>query len=198
MINLATVELYRSLMGDAKPNVAPEYVASIEARILSVSAKVEKYLGRAIESKERTEYFTAKSGAGTKSVALLAYPVSELASVSVWGSTLSQDSSFEIDTEEGIVSFLVPVYRARDLYQRAICVTYTGGMAEDTADFISKYPDIATEVCMQVYFEISRQKNIADKTTATGAGIVTTHLEYKLQPNLIEVLEQHIRPKGIV
>lgn len=197
MIQLATIALYRSLMGDDKPNVAPAYVASIEARIASVSAKVEKYLGRAIESTERTEYFPAKQGAGTKSVTLLAYPVTDLTSVSVWGSTLSLDSSFEIDMSEGVVSFLDPVYRDRELYQRAIAVTYTGGMASDTADFIEKYPDIATEVCMQVYFEISRQKNIADRSTATGAGIVTTHLTYGLQPGLVEVLEQHVRSKGV-
>jgi hypothetical protein len=198
-MNLATITLYNTLLGDKTPNTDSSFLAAISARIASVSAKVLRVLNRKIQQDTYIEKFPAELGkCGTKSVQLSAYPVVSITSVKTYDSALVEGSDFVVDYESGIVSFMIPVLRLYDKWQDAIVIEYEGGMAEDTADFISKYPDIATEVCMQVMFEFARQKNLPNKSTASGAGIVTSHNPYGLQDGLMETLHPYILPLGAI
>jgi len=73
-----------------------------------------------------------------------------------------------LNDTDGVIHFAYPIIRQEPLYERKISVTYVGGMAEDTADFISKYPDIELEVLTQINFEIKRVNDIAMKSVSNG------------------------------
>lgn len=170
---------------------------AVALRIASVSAKVQQFLFRHIESTERTEVFTPDSGAGTKSIRLKGYPVSEIDTLTVYGDViLENDGDFSLDAETGLITFPTRILRESESYANAISVKYTGGMASDTADFAEKYPDIESLVCDQVYFELTRVQNIANKSIA-GAASSSQLNEYGLLPALTDALEPYVMHRAI-
>lgn len=194
-MNLADITLYNAIADDPKPNTDATHVAAINARIASVSVKVERILDRKVKSDSYTEKFTISKGSGTLSVRLRGYPVASVESLKVYDIEKQEGVDFRVDNDSGIIYFVEPVTRELIDWQNAIVVEYTGGMAEDTADFKQKCPDVALEVCNQVAFELSRQKNLANKSVSTGAGMTTTFNPYGLQPGLLETIQPYIFPK---
>lgn len=147
--------------------------AFLSLRISSVSASVERYLQRSMENTERTQKFTPQNGSGTLSLRLNGAPVEAVDEVKVFDTVLTTDE-YEIDQDTGLIQLGTPVHRDSTPYLNKISVTYTGGMADDTADFISKYPDIEMVVIMQISFELKRAKTITDKRSANG--VTTTDM----------------------
>lgn len=191
-MNLTTAERYFTLFPASNAaNQDAGKVAQINARISAISAKVQRYLSRKTEVAERTELFTPESGLGTLSIRLSAYPVTEIDTLTVYGDIYTaENSDFTLDSEMGVVSFSVPVSRDAVLYQNGISVKYTGGMADDTADFISKYPDIESLVLDQVFFELQRMQNIANKSIAGPSSSAQLN-EYGLMPALADCLDDY-------
>ena len=189
-MNLTTSTRYYNLFTEAVSSASkPHEVAKIEMRIASISRSVEKYMNRFVKIEERTERFTPDNGTGTKSVMVSAYPITEIESVSVYGTELSTDE-YDVDEASGIISFKHSVIREQCQYERAISVTYTGGMADDTAAFCENYPDIEMEVLTQVNFEVKRIGDIAMKSVANGQ--TTSQLNpYGLIDSLIVVLDRY-------
>lgn len=189
-MKLTTANRYFTLFTEANSQTSkPAEIAKIEMRIASVSANVEKYLERKVENIERTEKFTPDNGTGTKSVRLSAYPVEEIDTITVYETELTE-GEFSSDLESGLISFAIPVERLEPLFERSIAVTYTGGMADDTADFIEKYPDIEMEVLTQVNFEAKRVADIAMKSVSNGQ--TTSQLNpYGFLDSLITVLDRY-------
>lgn len=194
-MNLADITLYNAIADDKSPNTDTNHVAAVNARIGSVSVKVERLLDRKVKEDSYTEKFSVERGAGTKSVRLRGYPVTSIDSVKVYDVAKVEGDDFSVDETTGVVSFFEPVTREFNNWQNAIVIEYTGGMATTTSAFKEAYPDIAIEVCVQAAFELARQKNLANKSTATGAGIVTSHNPYGLQPGLLEAIEPYRFPK---
>jgi len=187
---LTTADRYFTLFPESFQSASkPSEVAKINMRIISISRNVETYLGRSILKMQRTEYFTPEKGSGTKSVRLRAYPVESIDLLTIFEDEMTDDY-FRVNNLSGQVSFSFPVERLELHYENAIVVKYTGGMAEDTDDFINQFPDIEMEVLMQVNFEVKRSADIAMKSVANGQ--TTSQLTpYGFLDSLIAVLDRH-------
>ena len=161
--------------------------------LTAVSKRVESYLGRGIETTERTEVFDLELG--QKRLLLYAYPL-----VSVDGVWNDPNREFGEETAASNVDVLGPsgvlLLDRASLYpgESVLQVAYTGGMTDDgatdpTDSFISLYPDIAHAVDLQVC-EMWRRKtqpgasnySYPDGSTAYDGGL-------KLLPFLKDVLD---------
>lgn len=193
-MDLTTKDRYFAFFPDATDGAAKaSFTAQLGMRISAVSKSVIRYLekkGRHVEEKVRIEKFTPAKD-GTRSIRLPGYPVSEIELLTVFGdSWFSDDGDFVLNATFGEVIFNQKIYRDDDLYLGAISVTYTGGMAVDTVFFVEEYPDIESAILMQVNFELSRYKSIANKSQANGAA-TTSYNDYGLLPELVRVLDSY-------
>lgn len=196
MINLTTADRFFAMFPSSSPSAAKaDDKRPIEMRITAISQKVERYLNRFIESAERTESFTPDCGRGTSIIRLKAYPVESVESLTVYDQEyVEANDDFVIDKETGTIQLSYPAIQQFVCINpmNAIVVEYTGGMADDTQDFIDKYPDIESLVLDQVNFELTRVKNIANKSIA-GAATTSQLNEYGLLPALCDTLELYKR-----
>lgn len=194
-MNLTTADRYMTLFPESKASASDSgYVGSLNMRINSVSRSVEKYLDRKLETAERSDYFTPSNGVGTKTVRVSAFPIVSIESVKLGGVELDS-SYYTVNKETGVISFVTQITRDTAIpYEDSLCVTYTGGMATNTASFIELFPDIEIEVLTQIRFEIMRVKDIAMKSVATGQ--TTAQLNpYGFLDALVAVLDRY-RPLG--
>ena len=193
-MDLTTKDRYFAFFPDAADGAAKaSFTAQLGMRISAVSKSVIRYLekkGRHVEAKERTEKFTPAKD-GTRSIRLAGYPVSEIELLTVFDDGwYADDGDFVLNAMFGEVLFNQKIYRDDDLYLGAISVTYTGGMAADTDSFVEEYPDIESAVLMQVNFELSRYKSIANKSQANGAD-TTSENDYGPMPELVRILDSY-------
>lgn len=76
-------------------------------------------------------------------------------------------------------------------------VTYWGGMAKDTADFIAKYPDIAYEVALQTIFEYKRKKMMTQVSVGAGGNSAETYIPFTLREELKRALRPYRRLSSV-
>jgi len=167
MMDLTTKDRYLAMFPEDQKAWTASPTAFLSMRITSVSASVARYLDRHVTNEERIEKFTPEDGMGTLTVRVKGYPIEEVDSIEIFDTALSSDEFVFTDT--GLIQFYDRITREELPYQDKISVKYTGGMADDTADFIAKYPDIEANVLMQIKFELERTKTISSKTVAAGA-----------------------------
>jgi hypothetical protein len=179
-MNLTTLQTLK-LMNEQLASGSSDPLLSFFIR--STSAEFEAYLARGIEVKERTELFNVRKG--DVSFALSSYPVTAMGSVKNAGLTISSDSIHTSET--GIV--YVSDY---DLFSGfgELEVVYTGGMATDTEDFVTKYPDIEKAIVMQISFEFTKKDNLVDKSIAIGNQIASRE-SLDLLPAVKKILDRH-------
>jgi hypothetical protein len=188
---LTTKDRFFNMFPENKKGVSdPSFISDLDMRIKSVSYGVEKYLRRGIDSISRVNRFTPETGLGTKQVRLSAFPVSSVTSVVIFGDEYTEGSDFIVDNESGVISFLNRIFRETPLYENAIVVTYIGGMATDTDNFVDLYPDIESEVLTQIQFELTRIKTIALKSQSNGASSSQLN-DYGLTNSLIACLDRY-------
>ena len=156
--------------GETAPSAFNTVIGQV---ITAVSAAAERYLGRWAQTTSRTEYFTVSPG--KRVYRMRAFPVTTLTSV-----YLDVDQAFGADTaltsddyfnptlsNDGIFALkLWPAVGEIDA-QSALKVTYTGGMATTTANFISGYPDIAHAIDLQCA-HIYHTRNYAGTLSQSG------------------------------
>lgn len=195
--------------------------AMINMIIAAVSSKIQTYLGRTIQKGTYTEYFDIAKFSET-AYKLKAYPVTRDAEIEPgvpnplkvmnydeeFVSTqyrlnyndgrlsLSRDGiGFDAFTEQ-TNSALSSAYLVNAGLE-ALEVTYHGGMALDTADFITKYPDIEYEVILQVLFDYKRKKNITMETVGAGGNSSEAYLPFELRPELKRALRPYRNATGV-
>ncbi len=171
----------------------------VDQLIAVVSARVEAFLDRHVESAARTEYLDVAWG--QRIFILRAYPVTAVTGVwydpyQAWASTSA------VDTDE----YRSPIYGGgpilsidrrlnyswENVQDRALKVTYTGGMAADDIAFIAAYPDIAGAVDQQIVYEYQRRRDLGAQSIAGDAGNVT-HAAGAWLPSVLDVLNRHRR-----
>lgn len=198
-MNLTTYESYR-VFEPSKAQVAPDYIARVNASISSVSAKFAALLGRQVEIGETEESFTPPSGSGLHGVSVQAYPIQSVDSITFDSVELATDEFFVSNSKLGRIVFTPSLLRATlapGYVRNSVRITYTGGMAADTADFIQKYPDIVAEVNAQIRFELSRISTIAE-TSQTANGETSNLAEYDLIPSAKRIIKKYRRKAGIL
>lgn len=218
-MNLTTLERVMKLDNQLPDQKDKDMINII---IAGVSAKVVTYLGRTIEKTTHVEYFDV-SKFTESSISLSAIPVvrdAEIApgvpnpfAVKNRGVLIPTDkveinfkrgivkvrkdgSTFDPFTWSGNANYAAGATLIEDGLE-AIEVTYFGGMATDTADFIAKFPDIEYEVMLQVIFEYKRKKNLAMVSVGAGGNSSETYTEFTLRKELKRALRPHRRATGI-
>jgi len=170
--------------------------AKLAMVITGVSAKIESYLDRTIEIGSYIEFFNVLSSKSRYHVP--AYPVTDVSYI--YNLSEREDTTpYEIDLD--LVSWednSLGYISINDSYIYSgfgsVKISYTGGMATDTADFISKYPDIAYQVDAQVLFEMQALNNLQDKIVAVEDQTITKN-PYGLLPGVTQALNKHKNKK---
>ena len=166
--------------------------------ITAVSAAAERYLGRYAQTTSRTEYLTVQPG--KRVYRLRAFPVTTLTSV-----YLDAEQAFGNDTALTSEDYYNPTYANDGLFTlkfyptveetpapNSMKITYTGGMAADTAGFISAFPDIAGAVDHQVAYLWHRRNELGIASVSGDAGSVSVGADSWL-PWVKVILEQYRR-----
>lgn len=192
-MDLSTADRYLALFPDESGSTTPRAarVTQINMRIASVSAVFERYLQRKTENAEYIDKFPAETGSGTNRVQLRGFPVESVTTVAIFGSDLESDE-YLLDAETGVIEFAENVRIDEELIGDAITVTYTGGMADDAADFATKYPDLEIALLTQVNFELVRQQNITKRSLSID-GATEGLNPFGLIASIAETLDRHRR-----
>lgn len=127
-----------------------QYSAVIAPFITMVSGMIENYLNRNITIAEYTEYFDVNLS--DRVFRLRAYPVTSVSTVrydteQVWdSSTIITPDQYRspVYDPNGLLTLVAGRAVPLGFAARALKVTYTGGMATNTANFIANFPVIAT------------------------------------------------------
>ena len=158
--------------------------------IAGVSAAIEAKLERYVEVASRTERFRAN---GIRRIFfLMGSPISSISGVTNGGSTLDTDA-YRIHPEvEGAVEFLSP---PSDIWDGGLEITYTGGMAADTAALIAAYPDLALAAEKEVLSLWQRKGQLAEVVSESYSGstlAITKSMAWL--PETLETIERYRLP----
>lgn len=156
--------------GETAPSAFNTVIGQV---ITAVSAAAERYLGRWAQTTSRTEYMTVVPG--KRVYRLRAFPVTTLTSAYI-----DIDQQFGADTALGSDDYYNPTYSTDGTFTlkffpavidtpvpAALKITYTGGMATTTANFISGFPDIAHAIDLQCA-HIYHTRNYAGTLSQSG------------------------------
>lgn len=199
-MDLTTLERVYVFDGQLPDNKDKEMVKMI---ISAVSNIVEKYLDRTILKGTYTETFDVPQYTDFTAW-VKAYPVNldeEIQPADPDADPIANPLQIE---DNGVVMDLTDIdinprfgwFQSRvpiDWGMSKFKITYYGGMADSTADFISLYPDIEYEVIKQVVFEYKRKKMMTQLSTGAGGNSSETYAPFVLQPSLQKVLRRHRR-----
>lgn len=142
--------------------------AELAVLIQSVSARIERYLRRKLQSGvERTQVFDVLGA--TKRLLLEAFPVVSITSATKaedqdWaeGTELTEGAGYILDSEFGRLLPVQAVSVAAQAWPRgyrSLRVIYNGGLADDTDALVANYPDLARACEMQAAEEWRRRKS---------------------------------------
>lgn len=173
--------------------------AKLAMVITGVSSKIESYLDRTIEIGTYVEQYNLLSKQSSFKVP--AYPVTDVSYIK--NLYERQDTNpYEVDLdliswEDNPLGYIgindTILYTG---YGR-IEIEYTGGMATDTADFITDYPDIAYHVDVQVLFEMQALNNLLDSSIATNDQTIKKN-PYGLLPGVVNALRKYKTKRSLV
>lgn len=167
--------------------LSTEATTDLGALITSVSAMLENQLSRAVKVAAQVETrrcpmrgrFSLKNG-----------PAASITSVRFSSSGLfSRDgvtvdpSAYELEAGNG--ALLIPDYIGPNGF---LSVSYSGGMAADTASFYAAYPDLERACIQQVIYSWSRRATLGRNSTDLGNGTTQWVGDLDLLANVITAI----------
>lgn len=190
-MDLTTVVRVKALAFDDKSGDTSKD-ALLGTLITNVSARVASALGRHVQTGSRQEEYEVERG--SKIVQLRGAPVSTVTAITYSGTPADDDATaltvnddYRLDANPGIVRLLLSPTNYDPGFLR---LTYDGGMADDTATFITAYPDIAGAVDAQVVYEYKRKANPAGNVKIQGHE--TTYMgEVNLLQSVRDVIQMY-------
>ena len=200
VLDLTTVERVISYMGSANSGAAAGGWSDLNKAILAgmistVSQDFENYCNRFF----KTEARTANEILDGSTLFVAAAPISSVASITGAASGRVADmiplgiADYDILPDGEGVAFYTLGRGAR------VAVTYTGGIAADTASLVAAHPTLAGKCDLQVAM-LWRRHNTADKTGQTlGNGNTSWSAEYKMLEDVTDALDnQYLRVNGFL
>lgn len=160
---------------------------------LAVSAHIEKYLRRQIESKERTRFFDVESRQSVFS--LDAYPVSACAVYNDYdrlfsSNTVVPSSDYSVAAETGL---LVVDKFTLTAGPQMLKVVYTGGLAASQQTLESSYPDIEQAARIQGAYWFQNRNKLGIVGEGMAGASITHYQKFELLPTVKEILQPHRR-----
>ena len=130
----------------------------------SVTSAIEEYLGRDLESKERSETIRIHAPTSTAMIHLRAIPISSVSSVSV--TILGDSESYTEDDDYEITGYGLRLFSK--VNHAKVAVTYTGGYADDDV------PEaISRAALLQVVHEFQSKDQLGAESVSTEGGTVS-------------------------
>lgn len=162
--------------------------------ITGVSTRAEQYMGRMTEIDDYVEYLDVEFP-GQKRFHLSTFPVTAVSEVNYdpdgdyeSGDALST-SDFRVNLTRGQVH--VRTWLARAF--QGLRISYTGGMASDTAEFITAFEEITDAIDKQVAYEFQRRRDIGLSSVSGAGGTITQYPLKEFIPLTKAVLDKHRR-----
>jgi hypothetical protein len=167
------------------------------------------YMGRALKKQARTEYHDVLDN--QDEFVLLGAPIDVTASITLVNNTDTPrdftDSSDVVESKYYFPTANQVCERSHDgiiklngktlsVGVHALKITYTGGMAADTASFISAYNGLALAIAGQVYFDYQQKGNQGLLSEAFAGMSVTRFQQNVLLPDVERKLRQYARWAG--
>ena len=184
------MKTYFPIQGNQANN--QQFEDQLNALITGVSKEVETYLQRHVEIDDYTEIFDIKSVTDNL-FQVKGFPINSVSEALNNGTDITENIGIKTRGKLGW-------FRVKQLLEcdyEALEITYNGGMAVDTADFIAKFPDIEKAVIDQVIFEQQRSRNLSVKNQSFSS----TDKEYiamKLLPNVKKIIRFYRKQNYIV
>ena len=127
----------------------------IDTLIQQVSKRIETFLNRILTKGTYTDRLTAD---GIQRYTVRAFPIDSTASitVSIDDSTLTKDSDYYVDENEGLIEFTF----SRWSKPLGLKIDYTGGYADDGAGVLQVPDDLKRACLYQVSYEFSRRHHL--------------------------------------
>ena len=174
--------------------------ALLAAMITSVSAHVETFLRRSLESKSRTEDQDVRQS--QLRFFLPAYPIAASPALVLYNdwnrvfdaATIVDASLYTIDTERGLV-LMDKAYLTTGL--RVARFTWTGGLATTPELLAAAYPTITMAASYQVANEFRRRKRLDVSSVNLGGAGIAIAGEIKLLDHVTAMLQPY-RREGIL
>ncbi len=197
-MNATTIARVKALLDITSTTYDTVLTTMVEA----VSRRIENYIDRPLEQTARTEEYSIKPRQNV--LFLRAYPVTAITTIKLaldWdyaSETAIDSSDYKVDTDTGQVHFtFFPIlnYRGDTLAAapNAMQVVYTGGLATNTTNLISDYPDIAYAADVQVVAMWRRRDSPQGQSQSVGAGSINYEGALRLVPDVIEALTPYRR-----
>lgn len=185
MITLVQFEDVSNYLGLARSESSHPQLAIIAP---SVTTAIENYIGRKLESEERTEVIHIGSSE-TRFIDLKALPVTEVVSVVV--TELGEDETL-VENEDFIVSNGGIELLYTRLKRCKVTVVYTGGYVEDDVP-----EDFHRAALLQTIHEYQTKDHVgADSVSSEGGSIQRPGVV--LLPEVKRLLDEHKHPARIV
>ena len=176
--------------------------AVLTTMISAVSARIENFLDRPLAQTSRTEEYNIKPR--QRKLFLRAYPVTTVASIKIapdWNygaATAVATDDYRLTSDNGLIHFnFYPVTSyLGDNYEAApdaVQITYTGGLATNTTNLISDYPNIAFAADMQVVAAWRRRDTPQGNGINMGGSTITYEKPLAMIPDVIEALTPYRR-----
>jgi len=165
--------------------------ALLTPMITAASQTAEKLMARHVLEAERTEIVKLKRFA--RVITLPGRPIVSVSSLKVGerpdlsGASVVEVTSYDLLLEQSQIRLQWgPNYTTP--YAE---VTYIGGMAADTATFVTAFPEIAEAVEVEVIHRHNLRKNPGAEVTKFGDGGVIRKEPYGIHPHLREVCQRY-------
>ncbi len=203
-MDLTTQERLIAVMGEQ--NYQAAYATFFAQLIAGVSKQVEKALRRHVQAVSRT--VDCDVIRHSRSLSLRGYPISEVASIlndasrSFGSGTVISADLYYVDLLAGIVSFDFQLQQGPG----ALRIEYTGGMAADTAAFITAHPELVMAIDQQIYYLWSRRDNpgVINKNPSDFGGGASYFVSEEwaekhgeFQPMLVEAIEDNMNKASL-
>ncbi len=162
-MDLTTLERVKAYMSAGGVELAADLDAILQDWITALSLNAQRWMDRTTEAGPQTEVHDVYPF--QQIVYLNAWPVTAVESVTLDGNVLGEDQR-TLDLARGRV-YLNGGNIAGSF--QGLEVKYTGGMAEDTYDFVIAYPEVARAIDMMVA-EAYRRKDAAGSASVSLEG----------------------------
>ncbi len=197
-MDATTAERVKDLLDISSAN----YDTVIGRLISAVSARIESFIDRPLQSTSRTETYNIRPR--QSKVFLRAYPVTSITSVKIatdWdyaSVTVTNPNDYHVIADTGTLHFNFQPIRnyLGDNYAYApdaVQVVYTAGFAATTNDLIADYPDIAMAADTQVVAMWRRRDTPQGNAINMGGSSISYERPLNLVPDVIEALTPYRR-----
>jgi len=158
--------------------------------ITAVSGRIERFIDRAIEIVSRTQEFDVHN-ITQETIWLRTYPnivITDIRNDADWEFTAASvidATDYRVDEDNGQIHF-----RDIDLEigPKAVQITYTAGLAVDTAQVIADYPDLALAADTQVAATFRRRSSPQGQSSSAGGDSITHEGPLQLIPEVRQTL----------